>query len=115
MAKIKTSLSPRPKVQVVTAGTAVPLSATPTQTFAVVIQADPSNNGNIFLGAAGVTAGQCVLLEPGRSFEIVCEDTLADEDTVYVDLSEIFVDAATSGDGVFVAELLIDAVKYQGG
>jgi hypothetical protein len=115
MAKIKTKLVPRPKVQVVTAGVPVPLSAVPTQTFAVMVQADPSNGGNIFLGAAGVTAGQCVLLEPGKSFEIVCEDTLADEDTVYVDLSEIFIDAGTAGDSVFVAELVLESVRYQGG
>ena len=115
MAKIKTRMQPRAKVQVVTAGTPVPLSATPTQTIAVVVQADPDNNGNIFLGNAGVTASQCMVLAPGKGFEILCEDTLADEDTVYIDLAEVFVDAATSGDSVYIAELVVDSVRYQGG
>jgi hypothetical protein len=112
MAKIRMRLNPQTRVNVTAAGTPVPLSLVPTETKALIVQAAPGNSGNIFIGDAGVLPTRCILLEPGRSIEITPDDTAADEDTVFVDLAEIFVDAATSGDGVFIAVLNLEQVQY---
>ena len=80
---------------VTTAGTRVPLKSAKTMANWLLIQTKAANTGVIYLGGETVTATSGVILSSG------------DSDVVWpmmafncYDLNKIFVDAATSGDGV---------------
>lgn len=112
MAKVKVSLRTVNKKVVLAAGTRERLVAAPLEVKALVIQADPLNTGNIYLGESDVTATKCVLLEEGRGIEITPEDTFSDEDFVVIDLYDIWIDAETSGDGVYISYIEVEKVSY---
>lgn len=84
------------------AGTAQPLSATALLvTFAAVTakKAAGVNTGNVYVGTSSVdkSTDQQRVLAPGDYWEI----PLSGSDH-YIDLSELYVDADTNDDGVFV-------------
>lgn len=86
---------------VAAAGTPEALTASAKRVYSVVIQAEEDNSGDIVVGGAGVdetaatrtgtllTAGSAVTLDGG-----------GDSNGGWLDLSKIFIDAGTSGDGV---------------
>ena len=86
-------------VTVVTAGTAVPLSATQIITPNVVVQALSTNTGKIFVGGSNVSnsANYAAALQPGESLEIT-GPVAAGSKEEEVDLSRIYIDASSSGD-----------------
>lgn len=113
MARINHLLKILPQVTVATAGTAVPLSALELKVASVVVQWDPSNTGDIYIGESDVTGTKCIKLNSGNPvIEITVDDTAADEDMSVVDLAEIFVDAQVNGDKVNVAYLALNCVDY---
>ena len=83
--------------------TPVPLSATKLQVATVVIKAFRNravNTGNVYLGIAATNDTQTFPLTPGQELRLE-----APEDTL-IDLSKIYVDAATVTDGVCVSYVL---------
>lgn len=80
---------------VTAAGTAEALSATSVRVSWVTVQALVDNTTNVFVGAASVEDGLGVELAPGDShhFPIMAPNEK-------YDLAEIYVDAATNGEGV---------------
>lgn len=81
---------------VTTAGTRVPLAATRTLANWLLIQFNPSNSGStIYLGGPSVSSTSGVEVSAGDSdviWPMVAFNTY--------DLNLIYIDAATSGDGV---------------
>jgi hypothetical protein len=81
--------------------TPIPLSATPLLCMSVVIVASRGrtvNAGSVFLGTAATNDSQLFPLIPGQSIQL-----FGDEDNL-LDLSQIYIDAATLTDGVqFIA------------
>lgn len=112
MAKIKVGLKAATKKAVAAAGTPERLIGASLEVKSAIILADPTNQGNVYLGESDVTGSKCVLLEPGKALEITPEDSLADEDGVVIDLNDIFIDAANNGDGVFISYLQVESVDY---
>ena len=80
---------------VTSAGTAEALSATSIPVVEVVIQAELDNTGNVYVGGSTVSSTSGVELEPGASL------TFGNiQKNEWFNLNEIYIDAATSSDGV---------------
>ena len=75
---------------VTTAGTRVQLTTTATPCRLVNIFAKAGNTGNIFVGGSTVSSARGIVLEQARSTDWFPID----------DLSKVYIDAATNGDGV---------------
>jgi hypothetical protein len=89
-------------VTVSSSGTPVPLSSSSVRTAACHIQADPSNTGVIYVGGVNLDAThRGVVLSPDRGTEITGPHIRGIEEEF--DLSEVYIDAATSGDKVIVS------------
>lgn len=73
---------------VTTAGTRVALAASTACSYVIVV-ANPTNTGNIFIGGSGVTSANGVPLSAGLSIVIPIDN-----------LSKVFIDAEVSGEGV---------------
>ena len=58
---------------------------------------------------------QVIEISCGNSLSIVPDDTFADEDTVYVDLADIYVDAAANGEKINISVIDLASVNYNGG
>lgn len=89
-------------VTVTVAGTPVPVSATQIISAGCLIQAATTNTGLIYVGGSnlsGVT-GRALEITPGSAIEIVGPDIRGIQEEI--DLADIRVDAATSGDKVVV-------------
>ena len=78
---------------VTTAGTDVPLVASPTPAKGVIVQAQSDNTDKVAVGATGVDAteatGTGILMEPGDAVSLLCDD-----------LADIYIDALVNGEGV---------------
>lgn len=77
--------------------TPIPLSATPLLCMSVIIVASRGrtvNTGNVYLGTSATNDSQVFPLIPGAQIQL-----FGDEDNL-LDLSQIYVDAATLNDGV---------------
>lgn len=74
---------------VTTAGTRVPLTATSTIVKSVIITAQPTNTGNIYVGGSNVDSNNGNILAAGRSITFELKD-----------LNKIYIDADVSGEGV---------------
>ena len=74
---------------VTTAGTRVQLITTVTPCMRAVITAKGSNTGNIWVGGSTVANGRGKQLVPLQDIEIFIDD-----------LSKVYIDATSSGDGV---------------
>ncbi len=84
---------------VAAAGTAETLEATDVWAAAVLITAKAANTTNIFVGGSdvsGITNG--VTLAAGESYSIAAHD--ANGSTMEINLSEVYIDATTNGEGV---------------
>ena len=115
MAAIKVQLKAIAQATISTAGTPIPLSLTERRCKAVIIQADPANSGAVYVGESDVTGAKAIKLTAGNSLSIVPDDTFADEDTVYVDLADIYVDAAANGEKINISVIDLASVNYNGG
>lgn len=74
---------------VASAGTAVQLSTSEVKCRRVIVYANEGNTGNIFLGSSSVSSSRGAVLQQARS------------ETLNVrDLRDVYIDAATNGDGV---------------
>lgn len=111
MAKVKLGVVPLAQLTV-TAGVPLQLSAVSLKAQEVLIQADPLNNGVVYIGDASVTATQSIKLNADRAMSVQADDTSADEDMCFVDLSEIYIDGSITGDKVNVMILQLQEVQY---
>jgi hypothetical protein len=91
-------------VTVTSAGTRVQLTASDIAAYAVLIQANPANTGNIFVGDSTVSSSNGAILEPGDFF--VVEPDISEE-MDEVNLSDIYIDAATNNDSVRVQYMTV--------
>lgn len=81
-------------VTVASAGTAQPLSLTSLGALSATIRAKPGNTGRVFLG--GSTVGNTLGgLEPGAAFPLFADYPMHSG----IDLSTVYANAATTGDG----------------
>lgn len=84
---------------VTTSGTRVPLFATETPAKTATIQALKGNTNDIFIGDVTVsTSIYGVRLTPGASYSVNNAATFDSR----IDLSQIYLDATTNGEGVSV-------------
>jgi hypothetical protein len=85
---------------VAAAGTPEQLTATRTQCQSLVIQArkntTTANAGNVYIGFTSAASSQKLVLQPGESVSITAGTGKA------IDLSGIYIDAATNADAVCV-------------
>ena len=79
-------------VTITNAGTAQQIFATAQGARAVIIQADPANTLNVYVGDSTVSASRGIALTPGSSMEI----TPGGQNAEPIDLSTIWADADTS-------------------
>lgn len=71
----------------------------------VVIQALPSNSGNIYIGDEDVSALEGAVLAPGTSLAIQADVYEGDTDYSVLDLARTYVDSDNNGDGVSITYL----------
>jgi hypothetical protein len=89
-------------VTVTTAGTPVPLSSTQIITPGCLIQAAKTNTGIVYIGGSDLGAlTRATELSPGEAIEIVGPGISGSEEEL--NLAQIKIDAATSGDKVVVS------------
>lgn len=105
MAKIKLAPRTLAVVDVLAAGTAVPLSATPLETENILIQAKRTNTGNIFVGDSTVDATNGVSIGPGEFVSLSADSEEDDASYAVIDLMDIYIDAANNNDGVVLISL----------
>lgn len=115
MAAIKTKLIPIEQKNVPTAGTRVQLNGgTSRLATKVILQALTGNTGNCYVGDSTVASTAGLQLAPGVSLELTADQDLADDDKVYLDLADIWIDAATNNNKVNVLVVDIISVAYNG-
>lgn len=86
---------------VVAAGTEERLIATDLTVLSVVIQAEPDNTGNIFVGTGAVAAANYgVVLDANERLTLNKENMAPGSSGI--NLKDIYIDAGTNGDGVSV-------------
>lgn len=89
-------------VTVASAGTPVPLSASQIISPGCSIRAKATNTGNVYVGGTNLSSStRAAELGPGDAIEIVGPQIGGTEEEL--DLAQIYVDAANSGDKVTVA------------
>ena len=104
MAEIKIGFKTLAAQVVASAGTPQPISAVPLLVRQAIIQYDPANAGDVYIGESDVAAAKCLVLNASNpGIALSAEDSMADEDNIYFDLNTIYIDAATTGDKVNVA------------
>lgn len=89
------------KKTVALAGTAEPLIAINTIIQSIVIQAESDNSGKIYIGNNTVSSTNTVALTAGNSLDF-SGDSMGMGGDYEFDLSQIYIDADTDGDGVTV-------------
>ena len=88
---------------VASAGNALQLSTTPLKVLWFLVQAIPGNTGNVFLGASDVDSAKGIVIEPSMSQPVNLDVPDAfHAGGLRLDLSEWYIDAANSTDGVVV-------------
>ena len=90
-------------VTITTAGSRQAISATPTPTTSVIIEADPTNTGYVYVGDDSVSSSNGSALLPGESLSVDTDVTGHAAEEVY--LSDIYVDTATNGNKVRIQYL----------
>lgn len=88
-------------ITVAAAGTAVTISATEIPVTSVIIEADASNTGNIYIGDSSVDATNGITAVPGESINVSTDDIPRQADEFI--LSDIFVDADTNDNKARIA------------
>lgn len=84
-------ISTQDLVTVATAGVAVAAGGSDVEAHAVIVTASKGNTGIIYIGDSTVASTKGAELSAGEAF-------IVNGDGEYVDLSTIYIDAATSGD-----------------
>lgn len=114
MANIKTKLIPVQQLNVPTAGTRVRANTgTERLVTTVIIQALTGNTGNVFIGDVTVASTLGLALAPGASITLNADQDLENEDKTYLDLADIYVDAATNANKVNILVIDVTAVAYR--
>jgi hypothetical protein len=80
---------------VTTAATAVALSSTSIMVNSVIIKPKSTNGGNMYIGKETSVDNTKAPLEPGDSLGVTFQSPHA------FDLAQVWIDAATSGEGVW--------------
>jgi len=62
--------------------------------------------------SANILAGNYHTLRPGEAFEFSLDDSGADEDRVFMDLSELWFDGQNTSDKLVISYLNEEYVKY---
>lgn len=89
-------------INIATAGTRVPLSATQKIVISLQIQADPANAGVIYIGDSTVSSSsKGVALAAGNSQSIEMP-SMGQAGSYEFDLSQIYVDAANNNEDVHI-------------
>ena len=88
-------------VAVAAAGTAVQVSSSEIRTQSVIIQAPVDNTGDIFVGDSSVDSANGIIIRPGNSLDFT-GDNMGQGGDFEINLSDLYVDAATNGDEVRV-------------
>jgi aryl-phospho-beta-D-glucosidase BglC (GH1 family) len=113
MAQIKTKLIPIQQLNVPTAGTRVQAnSGTSRQATTVIIQALTSNTGNIYVGDSTVASTLGLMLAPGASITLNADQDLENEDKTYIDVADIYIDAATNGNKANILVVDLVSINY---
>lgn len=98
---------------VTSAGTRVALAATSTLVRQVVIQWHPSNVGNVYIGDSSVDSTHGLILNSSNpSISFSAEDSVADEDNCFFDLSTIYIDSVNSADAVKMLYFTVSDKSY---
>lgn len=84
-------------VTVSSAGTAVQFSSAPLKVKAIFIYAPSGNSGAVYIGDSAVDSTNTPALNPGEHYEVEFKSEHHDTPG---ELSDIYADAATSGDTV---------------
>lgn len=104
MARIELGIVSPAVVTVATAGTRVPLSATSLLVRNFVVLWNDGNTGAVYIGDSTVDATHCIKLNGScPSYGFTAEDSVADEDNVFIDLNKVYIDAANNGDFVYLS------------
>lgn len=85
---------------VATAGTRVALSSTKLMSSHVLIKARPNNSGIVYVGGSDVAAANGYHL--AANAEVKLSDLIAPNSNELLNLADVYIDAATNGDGVRV-------------
>lgn len=92
-----------PQVTVTTAGTRVQISSTDTAVTTVLIQADPSNTGRIYVGDSNVASNRAAaVLEADASFSITADASGRSGWEEYI-LSDFYLDSSANGDKAYIS------------
>lgn len=86
-------------------GTRQQLSTTSKIVRSFLIQAKPSNTGNVFIGSSEVTSTKCTVLSPGANASIEAPQ-MGNGGADDMDLSDWYLDAATANDQVYITALV---------
>lgn len=86
-------------VTITTAGTRQRVTTSDISMYSVLIQADPGNTGNVYVGDITVTSLNGEVLAPGDSYIVDLDPEIE------LKLADFYVDAATSGNKVRVQYL----------
>lgn len=92
-----------PQKTVTTAGTRVQVSTTDTVITSLVIQADPTNTGKIYVGDSSVSSTQAsAALAAGQAFTIDPDASGRSGQEEYV-LSDFWIDSSVSGEKAYIS------------
>lgn len=89
---------------VTTAGTRVALSADKLLSASLVVEALPTNTGNIYVGGIDVSSSNGIILQPGQSVSIPGPEIHGNQ--YEIDLAQVYLDAGTNGDATRVMYLI---------
>ncbi len=89
---------------VTTAGTRVALASSRTLASWATVQAKQANAGAVYIGDVTVTNGSGAVI--GHRLDNMASKQLDQPSSGYLDLSQVYIDADTSGDGVSVTYAL---------
>jgi hypothetical protein len=92
--------TPLGKTTVTTAGTRVRLTTSDTPASSVIIQADPANTGNIYVGDVTVASTIAITLAPGQSITIGSDPTRGTGEEVI--LSDLYLDSSANSQSAHV-------------
>lgn len=113
MAKIVMGVVTVADKAVTAAGTRERLVAASLEVKNVTLQWHPSNVGNVYIGDASVAAGRGLILNASNPVAVLSVDEAeGDEDNIFIDLTDLWVDAANSGDKVKISYLGIVSKTY---
>lgn len=113
MANIVLELIPIADVTIAAPNVAQPLSVASLRVSGVVLQYDPANSDDVYLGDSTVAAGKSLLLNNAYPLvKIRADESYADEDFIYVDLADLYVSSPSAGQVIKIAYIKVKSVEY---